>query len=426
MIPRRILAIATQTARSAVRSRALPSLALLLLGTVLAIPLLVQSDGTLGGRIQIVIQYCAGAATAILSVATLWASSGTIAAEIEDRPLFLVLSKPVSRLELWLGKWLAIVGMNLVLLAAVGLIVFAMVQRIVRSSPAGDPERLDVERYLLTAQEAVKPLQSASRGEAPTACAVPPGGSLHLEFPRPRDSADNARFSLSYTFIASRPERRPVVCEWTFLPDNAPPHLVVATNYAGLRHVIDIPAAAAGVAAVKVCLVNTRTADAATIVFDPDAGGLELLASRSGFGSNLFRALLIAWLRLAFIAALGVSAGCLFSMPVALFVSAAFLIVLLSAGYIQYVSAIGMFYVPHEGGAPEMGAVERLTLHMFTIINKVTEPLLELDGVAPLAAGRWISGTLVAKAFGTLLGLYTVTVAALGVLAFRRREVGLF
>lgn len=447
MIVRRILAIAGQTVTSAVRSRALPSLALLLLGAVVAIPLIVQSDGTLAGRIQIVIQYSAGAATAILSIATLWAASGTIASEIEDRPLFLVLSKPVSRMELWIGKWLAIAAVNLVLLAVVGVIVFGMVQRLVRQGD--DSERLAVERRVLTAHQAVSPLlardqaevqdevpdeseeppppapQPETRSDMLAAYTVPPGRSLLLEFPVPFPNPSSARISLGYSFMSSRPERRPVICQWSFFPTNNPAHVILATNYPGRPHVIDIPAAAAG-PTVKVRVTNLPTSEPSTIIFDRDAGAIELLVPRSGFGGNLVRALLIAWLRLAFVTALGVSAGCLFSLPVALFVAASFLIVLLSAGYIQHVSASGMFYVPHEGGLPEQGVVERMTLHMFRAINEVTEPLLGLDGMSLLAAGRWISDALVARAFGLLLGLYTLVTGALGVLAFRRREVGLF
>jgi len=453
MIFRRILAVASQTVKQAVRSRALSSLTLLLIAVLLSIPFLIRGDGTLAGRLQIVIEYSLAAAMTLLSVTTLWAAAGTVATEIEERPLFLVLSKPVSRLELWAGKWMAIVGLDAILLALTGGIVAAMVFHIVHSAPPGSPERESVVRDLLTAREATSPdLSTLTRApaaeaeeaaadettdeeDAPAAapaapdrhailaaCTVAPNRSLSLVF-APRALAPAAGLSLAFKFASSRPERVPVLCAWTFTGADGRTTVIATTNTPGLRYTLPVPSPAIVDGKLNVTFSNLGGRIPSTVVFDPTAGGLELLVPQGGFLGNLSKGLMIALLRLSLIAAIGVSAGCLLSVPVAVFLSLFVLILLASSGYVQHVSATGVFYVPHEGPMPEQGLPDRLTLRLFEAINAVTAPLLDLDGLPLLERGRWIGGALVGQAAKVLL-LYTAVVAAVGVLLFQRREIG--
>lgn len=454
MMVRRILAIASQTVRHAVRSRALLSLTLLLLAVLAGIPLLIRGDGTLAGRIQILLDYSLAAAMAILSVVTLWAAAGAVATEIEERPLFLVLSKPVSRMELWVGKWLALVIVNACLLTLVGGIVSAMIFHTVRSAPSGSPGREAVVRDLLTAREALPPDASnwaratdrtgggqdvdemtdeeaepappppPDRAAVLAACTVAPNRSLSLVFTL-RDTLQHhpSGLGLSFRFASSRPERVPVRLEWTFAGKHKQPVTIATTNMPGLRHAMPVPREMTDESELTVTVANAGAQIPSTLVFDAMNGDLQLLVPRGYFQGNLVRGLSIALFRLALIAAVGVSAGCLLSTPVAVFVSMFFLILLASSGYVQRVSATHTFYVPHEGSAAPPGAVDRLALKMFDAINAVTAPLLSLDGIPLLSQGRWISGPFVAKSARILL-FYTSAVAALGILLFRRREIG--
>ena len=130
----RLVAIVRLTLRDAVRSRVVVSLLAALLLVLVGLPLLVQSDGTPAGRLRIILEYALAAAIGLLSAATLWAGCATVAAELQDRRLFIVLAKPVHRWEIWLGKWLGIVVMDAAALAVTGLVVAALVAVI---RPAG-------------------------------------------------------------------------------------------------------------------------------------------------------------------------------------------------------------------------------------------------------------------------------------------------
>ena len=67
----RILAIAGIAVRNAVRSRIVVILLAALLLAVVGIPLTIKGDGTVEGHIQILLRYSLGAATLLLSIATL-------------------------------------------------------------------------------------------------------------------------------------------------------------------------------------------------------------------------------------------------------------------------------------------------------------------------------------------------------------------
>ena len=117
---RRIIAIALIAARSAVRSRLFLLLMLILLVTVIGLPLSIKGDGTVAGRIGLVVYYTLALSAVVLGAATLWTSCAAVSLEIEEKQIHLVMTKPVRGYQVWLGKWLGLVAMNTVLLLVVG------------------------------------------------------------------------------------------------------------------------------------------------------------------------------------------------------------------------------------------------------------------------------------------------------------------
>ena len=70
--------IAKQTLKAAIRYRFVVAMAVALLVIVFGIPLLVKSDGTAKGTVQIVLTYTLGSTTALLGIASLWMGCGTL------------------------------------------------------------------------------------------------------------------------------------------------------------------------------------------------------------------------------------------------------------------------------------------------------------------------------------------------------------
>jgi hypothetical protein len=453
----RISAIASVTFRDALRSRLLLSLVLLLILGLLALPALIQGDGTLLGRVQVMIRYALGFAVAILSVTTLWTACGGIAREIEDRRFYLIAAKPVHRHEIWIGKWLAIVAMNAGLLLLVGVTLSGMLAWTLRPGNTESPAQERAIRQLLLARSAVTadPPQKdfdarveqetqtiidsgrAPDGMAPdvlarqvrrhltrSAFSLPPGGSLSLAFTLPSDRLPDQDGSLVLKSASSRPERSSMAIRWE-LGRGEHQVSVQTTNYPGPPWQQLIPAKAmAGPAPFAVTLTREPAQDPATLILAPDGEAPQLLVPVGGFGPNLARALLVVLCRLAFLAALGLTAGCLLSMPVAVFVAFFVIVLLASSGYVETVSQSGVFYVAHEGPQPEPTWLDTTVIGMFRSFNTITKPMLHLDPVPLLAEGRLVSWAMTGKALLVLGVLYSGVAAAVGIALFRKRELG--
>ena len=120
-------AIAKQTLKAAVRYRFVVAMAISLLIIVFGLPLMIKSDGTAKGMVQIVLTYSLGATTALLGISSLWMGCGTLAREIEDNVIQMVAVKPIARWEIWFGKWLGIMLLNAALLIPTGLAIYFLI-----------------------------------------------------------------------------------------------------------------------------------------------------------------------------------------------------------------------------------------------------------------------------------------------------------
>src|SRR5229473_6034174 len=122
----RLFAIATLTWKAAFRFRLFWVLSALLLGSVVVLPLLLKDDGTARGFTQILLTYTLGVVTTLLGFSTLWLACGTLARDVEECQMQMVAVKPISRWQIWLGKWLGLVSLNAVLLALAGMCIYGL------------------------------------------------------------------------------------------------------------------------------------------------------------------------------------------------------------------------------------------------------------------------------------------------------------
>src|SRR5438876_6667404 len=115
-----LLAIASLTWKAAFRFRLFIVLAVRLLASVVALPVLIKDDGTARGFTQILLTYTLTTITALLGLSTLWLACGTLARDIEECQMQVVAVKPIARWQIWLGKWLGIMSLNAALLTLAG------------------------------------------------------------------------------------------------------------------------------------------------------------------------------------------------------------------------------------------------------------------------------------------------------------------
>src|SRR5712671_3320065 len=151
----RVAAIALLTWKAAFRFRLFLVVAVLLLGAVIGLPLLIKDDGTARGFTQILLTYTLTTISALLGISTLWLACGTLARDIEECQLQVVAVKPIARWQIWLGKWLGIMGINAALLAISGLSIFLLLQW--RATKLPVEERKILENEILVARGSAKP-----------------------------------------------------------------------------------------------------------------------------------------------------------------------------------------------------------------------------------------------------------------------------
>src|SRR5882724_10591209 len=150
----RLLAIAWLTWKAAFRFRLFLVITVLLLASVVGLPLLLKDDGTARGFTQILLTYTLSTISALLGLSTLWLACGTLARDIEECQMQVIVVKPIARWQIWLGKWLGIMSLNAALLAIAGASVYGLLQWRATKLPA--PEQTVLRNEVLVARGSLK------------------------------------------------------------------------------------------------------------------------------------------------------------------------------------------------------------------------------------------------------------------------------
>lgn len=120
-------AIVKLTLHNAVRSHIFQLLLIVLAVCAIGIPLTVAGDGTAGGFIQVALLYSFSSVSAILALSSLWVSCFIMTQDIESYQLHMVVSKPVSRIKIWLAKYTGVLIMHLFLLILSALAIYFII-----------------------------------------------------------------------------------------------------------------------------------------------------------------------------------------------------------------------------------------------------------------------------------------------------------
>ncbi len=160
--PNQILAIAHTVVKEATRSRVSLVFVILLLLLLPLLPIWLDPDTPLRFRVQTFISRSLTLTYVLAACMTLFLSCATIAFEIRDRQIWHLMTKPVTRLNYLLGKWLGVMSVNLIVLTVAGVSIFTYVQYL-RELPvaAGQPgieDRIAVDHEILTARTGTRPI----------------------------------------------------------------------------------------------------------------------------------------------------------------------------------------------------------------------------------------------------------------------------
>lgn len=436
---RRIRAIALIAIRNSVRSRVVVLLLAVLLLAVIGLPMTIKDDGTLAGRVQIQLGYTLGAATLILSLATLWAGCGAVSLEIQGRQIQLLATKPVNTLEVWLGKWLGLMILNAALLAVSGLAAYSFLRRTTRVERLATDQRAQLEEKILTARRTLKPepvaVDAAAREDAARARAegrlapgvseeeytlaarhsrliaafsVEPNGTHAWTFDLPREPPPGHPLLFRFRHTSSQVSLEPIAGQWRIGRRDSSRRAEIRQSagpegaHSFLVDLADVPGS--GPLEVEYRNVNPTPV---TVLFDLE-NSLELLVHAGRFEPNLVRALLVILAHLGFLAAVSITAGSLFSMPVAAFASFSLLLTVALGAYVQ----------PPASGHGLSAIVLRL-------IGAAVRPLQGPNALDLVAAGQLVSWSWLGTVCLVKVVLYGGVLALAGSWLLSRRQLAL-
>jgi hypothetical protein len=464
-------AVTALTWKAAFRFRLFWVLAVLLLGSVVILPLLIKDDGTARGFIQITLTYTLSVITTLLGLSTLWLACGTLARDIEDASMQLVVVKPIARWQIWLGKWLGLVLLNATLLTVAGGGVYAMLQwrtarierdlaraktakdeqlaahlatqlNILRSEifvaraslkePAPDID-VDVEQQFqkIPNRDSMSPEQQQETRlqlkERITAFqqVVPPGHRREwtLDLGLRRHLVRDQPLFLRVKFHAAQTNQSGTYLGlWQVGPFDSPKSRSIPQSLAdNTFHEIIIPPNM--VEEDGRLIVNFVNRNNVALIF-PLGEGLEVLYREGGFGLNFARGMGIIWCWLALLASLGLAASSLMSFPVAAFVSISLLAVAFFSGTMRSVVEQGtLFGVDHETGAATGSLLDGAMIVFYKAILWLVDTVQGFSPVEALSTGRSIGWGELGLAALVNIVLVGGVLSLFGMLVFAFREL---
>lgn len=349
-------------------------------------------------RIQTFLSYSVSGISVLLSFMTIFLACGTISAELRDKQIFLTMSKPVSRFNYLAGKLLGIAMLNLLLIAVSGVAVYSFARLLQQQRAMEVLDRVAVEEHILVARknilpqmppgmdretlildrfkqlytedpmrwggkmglpvedteelrDAVNRLPENMRKEIETAVdarwhTVAPGRKQSFRF---TGLADAGRYTdilqLRFKpFAQPQPEDKRIY--FSLWVNGRPYHMNPNTGVAapivvtaGEYHVIQIPTSFIEEDGVlDIIMGNENPVDPrqnlSTSVNFPPNKGVEVLYRVGGFEGNLTRTLTIIWLRLVFLAVMGLTASTFLGFPVACLFSFLIYVVAIASGFL--------------------------------------------------------------------------------------------
>jgi hypothetical protein len=449
----RILTIARLTFRAAFRFKLIPWLCLLLGLAIGLIPYFIRHDGTAQMFAQVQLSYSLMTTSILLAAATIWLSCGILAQDLEKRHITLLVSKPVARWELWLGRWIGIGALNTLLLGIAGAGILSqlswhaknlsveeqlklrqsvLTSRASHLEPFPD-EEAEVQRLFEKRQEQVsyesldvalvkerlrQEVQWMNQLVQPLRMRqwqVPVRGSSSLK--------EGDTLQLRAKFYAP-PDTSKQTYRMTWIVGNpvSPQRFEKELDLAPMAtHEWSVPASL--IDADGMLRVECRNYSDQSLIFKPE-DGLEVLSKDGTFLFNFFKglAVLLAWMGL--LAAMGLWAATFASLPVATFLILTVLMVTSSDSLFRSIVSEGTISsVDEHTGRASWDYLDWFMVPIFTLLHHFTETLRSIAPIDRLVTGRSIPFAALITHILLVIGFLGGSLMGLGMLFLTRKEL---
>jgi hypothetical protein len=465
---RRLWAVARTTLREAVRTRTVPVVAIVLIAIVALSPFLLRHTGKLVDHVQLVLSYSLGAVGFLLAIMTIFLSASTLAGDLREKRIETIATKPIPRWQILVGKWLAVMVLNVALVVVSGAITYGLVRWVIGRPDAAEnkQERKELVNEVYTARHTVDPsrpdaeieefidAEIARKRDAGQLAedfneetyrrrrrkelwisynTLPPGYVCQYRFEGVQPAQPDQEIYIRYKLIdvgggESSAEKKQIWIDWTISPEETLPiqkGIVTRPELVSLGDFQEFTVPARLVSADGVLYVTCRNdthlpgAPASDMYAAfPAEKGIQVLYKAGSFEGNVVRTMLLVLIRLAFLSALAVAAASLLSFPVAsMFVLFVFVCALLVNQFVGLAAP-----VPGSEDDPEFRTPPFYRL-LLQGITAVVPNFGRYDGTGDVATGRLVPWPLVVRGFLIIGAVYSGVVMLLGCLYFRSREL---
>ena len=448
---KRVWAVASNTFWQSIRMKLALAVIIILLVLLPLMSFTMVGDGTLKGKLQTFSSYGLSLTNLLLCFLTIAISTYTLSSDLKGKQLFSVITKPIRRFEILIGKMLGIIMLNTLLLIIFSAIIYGLTVYMPRYIESSPQEIAKVNDEFFTARRGLKPqinpedfrkeaeaeyqmlvergdineitneivlnrqIEQMMLNKAQQARGVAVGGSKTWTFKNVYPKSDSIFIKFKYEVINQPPDRN-IWGRWFVGDDRADQGQVVSTqsydsydrkDVIKAIHEIKVPAsyvAKDGYLAVSFQnLMYNRTT-----VIPQD---VELLYKQDSFTANYIRIFFLLFIRIVYLAILGVSLTTFLSFPVAIFVCLGVLVVALVSSFVTE--------------AIEMLSQGLNVLYFFTI-KPVILSIPRFDGdynpSKLLVASRNLEWTTLLRSLLLTL-LRSVFIFIIGIFVFSRREI---
>jgi hypothetical protein len=448
---RRIWAVAANTIAQAVRMKIAAVFIVLLLILLPLMSMIITGDGTLKGKLQTFVSYGLSLTSLLLCLLTIIISIYSLSSDIKQCQIWTVLTKPIRRYELLCGKLLGVVILDAVLLFGFASVIYGLTMIVPNLTQASYMEIEQVQNEFFTARASIKPQppdvkkeveglynKLKEQGQLPENMtagqikqqlyqqkqlekqAVAAGEQVRWQFYDVAPIEPNEYLFVRYKYdVSVTPPDFSVYGRWyigddrqfAHGPSGAKTPVYVVDRKDSIRTVHEFPVPAKAIADGYLGVVFENVPLNNTVVIFPLDTGLEILYKADSFGANYIRAVLLIFVRLVFLAALGISVAAWLSFPVAILLC---VVVFFSA------SISGFVIESFDSLGGGLGNIYKFT------IRPLLNLLPEFDKLNPstfMVRAQILTWWALASAAAMILLVKALVVWLIGIIIFSYREI---
>lgn len=415
------------------------------------IPLTVFDGSNLVDMFQIRITYSLDICTILIFISSIWSGCSIMAGDIESHKIHMLVVKPVSKFRILLNRFLGVFIIHFLFLMIISLIIFLMINA--SESSLSIPQKAELSKKVFTSRKSYvsrltgvskeffeefnartrdATLSESERAETGKKIIytilsrrgeVKPGKSKTFFFEVVKTIYfDNASFQfipyIGSPDILERQNRPKTEGVWSLQVNNGKvvnlnekPETFLSNNEYEMN--ISLKDLSEEKNIIKLTYHNL---DKDKSVFFRITEFPRIQIKNAGFIENYLKCLLIMVLGIVFVSAIGCTLGCIFSLPVAVFVIIAYLLF----------GSVGNFILSrNEVFLKNDNIQSKIGYNLSKTLLKIITPIQEFQLSEYVSTGMLIENDIIIEIIKKYFLIQFLIISGIGIYVFNKREFGM-